>query len=364
MERQIPLFTLDGVRDADVSSHPVTTEDGLGLNLVRFLREPGEDVVLLVHGLTSSTDMFVMPEHRNLVSYLLDNGFGEVWTLDSRMSNRLPYNLAAHRFTLDDLARYDYPAALAELRAHVGDRRVHVIAHCLGSVSFLMSLFGGAIRDIASVVANSVSLTPRVPVWSALRLLAGPDVVEYGLGLPYLDPQWGSAPRFTRGWLAAKFVSLTHPECAVPACHMLSTMWGSGWPAMYEHANLLPVTHARVGDLCQGSGMNYDRHVRKMVLAGRAVKYDATDPRYLNLPADYLSGIDEVSTPLLLMTGRHNRVFADSQQVFHRKLEKVAPGRHELRVLPGYGHLDPFIGKHADLEVFPHVLDFLKRQAV
>src|SRR5690349_11073691 len=80
MNREIPLYTLDGVRDADVSVHPVTTLDGLGLTLTRFRREPAEDVVLLVHGLTSSTDMYVMPEHRNLVNHLLDNGFGDVWS--------------------------------------------------------------------------------------------------------------------------------------------------------------------------------------------------------------------------------------------------------------------------------------------
>ena len=35
---------------------------------------------------------------------------------------------------------------------------------------------------------------------------------------------------------------------------MLSFMWGSGHPAMYEHANLLPETHERMGDLCGPAG--------------------------------------------------------------------------------------------------------------
>jgi pimeloyl-ACP methyl ester carboxylesterase len=356
VNRQIPLYTLEGVRDAATSVHHVGTTDGLGLTLTRFHRDSTDDVVLLVHGLTSSTDMFVMPEHRNLVSHLLDNGFGDVWSLDSRMSNRLPYNKAAHRFTLDDLAQQDYPAALTELRRHVGDRRIHVVAHCLGSVSFLMSLFSGAVQDIGSVVCNSVGLTPRVPLWSRIRLVAGPDLVEYGLNQPYLDPQWDTAPRFTTGWAVSRLMSVLHPECAVPACHMLSTMWGTGWPAMYEHNNLMPVTHQRIGDICQASGVNYDRHVRTMVLAGHAVSADGS--------LDYTADLGAVRTPLLLLTGERNRVFADSQQVFHSLLEKAAPGRHELRVLPRYGHLDPFIGKYADLEVFPDILEFLKRQAV
>ncbi len=77
-----------------------------------------------------------MPEHYNLVSYLLDNGYTDVWCLDMRMSNRHSYNLFPHRYTFDDIALYDYPPAIDIIREHVGaDRRLHVIAHCLGSVT-------------------------------------------------------------------------------------------------------------------------------------------------------------------------------------------------------------------------------------
>src|SRR3954454_14941328 len=82
--QRIPRFTLEGVKDADVSLHPYTTEDDLGLELRRFHRADCDDVVLLVHGLTSSSDMFIMPEHHNLVTYLLDAGFTDVWTSDFR----------------------------------------------------------------------------------------------------------------------------------------------------------------------------------------------------------------------------------------------------------------------------------------
>lgn len=56
------------------------------------------------------------------------------------------------------MAHYDHPAALRELRRHIGDRRVHAIVHCMGSVSFMMSLSAGAIGDLTSVICNSVSL--------------------------------------------------------------------------------------------------------------------------------------------------------------------------------------------------------------
>ncbi|MCQ0010615.1 hypothetical protein [Actinomadura madurae] len=56
-------------------------------------------------------------------------------------------------------------------------------------------------------------------------------------------------------------------------------------------------------------------------------------------------------------------MFTDSNIVCHRALERIAPGRHELAILPGYGHQDVFMGKSIDIEVLPQVLDFLKRKA-
>lgn len=389
----IPLFTLAGVPGAEISAHPFDTADGLGLNLLRFSRdkrsEPhrrsqgerktherdhsdrgpaGDDIVLIVHGLTTSSDMFIMPEHQNLVRYLLDNGYGEVWTLDYRMSNRFPYNRAMHRFNMDDIALYDFPAALSKLRQVAGGassgRRIHVITHCLGSVSFLMSLFGGAIDGISSVIANSVGLTPRVPLWSRLKLNVAPTAIEWGLGFEYLDPNWAKEPPLSRGWLFAKAVDLVHPECDVSACHMLSLMWGTGWPALYSHENLHSITHERGGDLYGASGMNYYRHVLKMVNAGRAVKYAPKDRAYASLPDDYLAGADQITTPVLLTTGDRNHVFADSNIECWRRLEEIAPGRHELAVFPGYGHQDVFMGKNVAYDVFPRMLEFLKQRAV
>lgn len=363
MSRRIPLYTLSGVPNADIAVHPFTTEDGLGLSMLRFHRAESKDVVLIVHGLTTSSDMFIMPEHHNLVRFLLDHGFGDVWTLDYRMSNRFPYNREMHRFTMDDIALYDFPAALAKLREKVGSARVHVIAHCLGSVSFMMSLFGGAVNGIASAIVNSAGLTPRVPVWSRLKLTFAPDLVEWGLGFPYLDPSWGDGPSLSRGWLLSKVVDLFHPECRVPACHMLSLMWGTGWPALYSHDKLADITHERSGDLYGATGVHYYRHVVKMVSAGGAVTFDSKDPQYSRLPTDYFARAAEVTTPVLLTTGDRNNVFRDSNIECWKRLQAIAPGQHELVVFPGYGHQDVFMGKDVHIDVFPHMLDFLKRQA-
>lgn len=361
-EREIPLFTTEGVPEAECSYHPITTADKIGLSMLRFRRAACDDVVLLIHGLTTSSDMFIMPEHYNLVTYLLDNGFTDVWTLDYRMSNRLPYNQQRHRFTMDDIALFDYPPALEKIRERAGSNvRIHVICHCLGAVSFTMSLFGKAVTGVRSVVANSAALTLRVPNWSRYKLAVAPFVTEYLLGMSYLDPLFSERPGFTVGKVIGKVTSLFHHECDVPACHMLSLMWGTGRPALYNHKNLADITHRRGGDLFGATSVHYYRHVRKMIRADNtAVKYDPTNAVHSVLPDNYMTYADEIETPVLFITGQENRVFCDSNIICHERLEQIVPGRHQLRVIAGYGHQDVFMGYNVHKDVFPDILEFLK----
>lgn len=361
-EREIPLFTTEGVPNAECTVHTITTADKLGLGMLRFRRAACQDVVMIIHGLTTSSDMFIMPEHYNLVTYLLDNGFTDIWTLDYRMSNRLPYNLQRHRFSMDDIALFDYPPALQRIREVVGDDvRIHVVCHCLGAVSFMMSLFGKAVTAVRSVVANSAALTPRVPRWSRFKLLVAPFVTEYLLGMMYLDPCLSQHPGLTVGKIIGKLTSMFHRECEVPSCHMLSLMWGTGRPALYNHRNLADVTHRRGGDLYGPTSVHYYRHVLRMVAANNtAVKYDPANVAHSRLPNNYLEYAHDIETPVLFMTGQENRVFTDSNIVCYERLEAIVPSRHGLRVIPGYGHQDVFMGKNVHVDVFPHILKFFE----
>jgi cholesterol oxidase len=332
--------------------------------MLRFQRAPSDDVVLIIHGLTTSSDMFIMPEHYNLVRYLHDHGYPDVWCLDYRMSNRFPYNLMRHSYTMDEIALFDFPPALAKIRALSGAPRIHVICHCLGSVSFMMSLFGKAVDGVTSVISNSVALTPRIRAFSHMRLYVMPFIAEYLLGLPYLNPNWRNERGLTLSKILGVLVDLAHPECEVSACHMLSEMWGTGWPALYLHENLADITHERGGDLYGATNVNYHRHVRKMIRAGnRAVKYHQDDPGLKSLPDDYLAYAKEIETPVLFMTGEHNNVFTDSNIHCFKLLDALVPGRHQLHVFKGYGHQDVFMGKDAAKDIFPRLVEFIDQHA-
>lgn len=362
-ERQIPLYTLDGVRNAEKTSHPFSTADGLGLGLQRFHRDDCDDVILLVHGLTTSSDMFIMPEHYNLVSYLLDHGLTDVWCLDFRMSNRYSYNLYPNNYSLDDCALYDHPAAIRTIRQAIGERRrIHVIAHCLGSLSFVMALAAGTVKGISSCISNSIALTPYIPLWSRFKITVLPFLLERIFDISYVSPGWANEPRLTRGKLLAKLVSLFHRECDVPACHMLSHMWGTGWPALFQHENMLDVTHRRLGDLFGATGLNYHRHVALMVGSDhQAVKLKCGQPQYASLPDNYLEEALAIETPILFMNGNLNKVFSDSNIHCYEKLKARGATHHQLFVVNNYGHQDPFMGKAVDTEVFPALLNFIYR---
>jgi len=362
-QRNIPLFTLEGVNPCAITTYPVSTKDKLNISLTRFLKNDSDDVILLSHGLTTSTDMYIMPEHENLVNYLHANGFGDVWSLDWRGSLRHNYNLFPHRFNLDDVALYDIPLAIEKIRKEIGPKkRIHAIVHCVGSITFFMSLYGKQITGITSIISNSVSLTPRVAIWSKIKLALAPFLIEYVLRFPNINPRFALNPGPALGKGLAKIVNLFHRECNNPACHMLSMMWGAGFPACYEHSQLSPVTHDRVGDLFGATSMNYHRHIRKMVGRGVAVKYQTKNEHYAELPNNYLDSASEINVPTLFMTGDLNRVFNDANIVTYETLKKVKPdNKNELFIAKGYGHQDTLMGKNSAKDIFPKFIEFLNK---
>jgi triacylglycerol lipase/cholesterol oxidase len=359
----IPVHTDRGVHAATITHHGFDTRDGLTLDLQRFHRKDSEDVVLLLHGLTTSTDMFIMPEHQNLVNFLLDHDLSDVWSLDWRGSGRFAYNLEPHRFTLDDVAANDIPPALDRIRSAIGPKaRLHIIAHCVGGISTMLSMALHSFPGLASVTINSVGLTPRVSAWSRIKLRFAPFLVEKILRYPYVSPRMAQFPGFALGKWLVPVLALFHRECRNPACHFISFMWGSGNPAAYQHSNMSVLTHSRLADLFGGSSMNFYRHIHKMVHAGYACPMKAGRAGDAALPASYLDAFCQRKQPrLLLISGRENHIFPGANRSLYEELKKR---KSDLAVqyweIPGYGHQDVFMGQHAARDIFPGILKFLK----
>lgn len=357
-EPLFPPHTTQGVRQGSVHLYPLDTQDGLSISLQRFVTDPGKDVVLLLHGLTTSTDMFIMPEHENLVNHLHNQSLTDIWSLDWRGSGRFNYNLAPHHHTIDDVAKYDIPAALDLIRAHCGsDVRIHVIAHCVGALAFMASFAAGWTRNIASIICNSVSLHPQVPWQARTKMAMGPELFESVLNYPYVSPLMPYMPGKGFGkWIYWMERSL-RSECKEPACHMLSFMWGWGFPAVFNHRNIHPVTHRRLMDLFGGTSFSYHKHIRKMLKAGASTSADGR----LNY---FTSAIQREFPPTLLLSGAENRIFPGANKKTFEALKQSLPNA-DIRYLeiPFYGHQDIFMGQYCEDEVFPHIVAFLRQQA-
>ena len=152
------------------------TADGVALRLTRY-QGGGKGPVMLAHGLGVSGRIFTLDTvETNLVELLCAAGF-DVWNLESRASIDLPTSQSL--FTLDQVAQYDYPAALAQILEVTKAAAVQVVAHCFGASTFTMSMLGGYAGNVRSVVFSQISAHADVPFLTELKGgLHVPDLLE------------------------------------------------------------------------------------------------------------------------------------------------------------------------------------------
>lgn len=327
---------------------PFTAGDGFACNLinVRGPREPDRGPVLLVHGAGVRANIFRPPIASTLVDLLVDQGF-DVWLENWRASIDLPHN----RWTLDQAALHDHPQAVATVVRETGASTIQAVIHCQGSTSFMMSAVAGLVPQVRTIVSNAVSLHPVVPAVARLKgLLSVPAVARL---TDYLDPQWGLHAPTPAAKLISALVALTHHECDNPVCKQVSFTYGVGFPALWSHANLDAATHDWIRREFAQVPMTFFQQMQRCLGAGHLVAAE----RLPGLPSDYLAQPPRTDARIAFFAGQDNRCFlARSQELSFAYFDRLQPGRHSLKVLPGYGHLDVFLGRHAARDVFPHML--------
>ncbi|MET9216749.1 MULTISPECIES: alpha/beta hydrolase [unclassified Nocardia] len=332
----------------------VRTADGLDLRL-RRVGPAGAPAVLLVHGHGVSSEMFALAEIRNLVDVLADAGY-QSWLLDWRGSSRLPYNVSGPPYTLDDVALYDLPAAVARVRESIGDRPLFAVAHCVGALALAQSLTAGLLPGLAGVVAQGVFLTPKVSTSTRVRVLVGSELLGSRVG--HLESDFRKVGLWSRRTLLYAALS-RKGDCPDPTCRMVHHGWGMG-AELFAHDHLDPRTHDRLAELFGAIPLSVLPHLRQMELAHAVVRWNLDDDRYLALPENALDHADRIDCPVLLLAGSRNAAWVDSNRLCHEVLAVRNPGLDvRYTEIPSYGHLDAFIGRGAALDVFGHLVDFL-----
>ncbi len=335
---------------------PFVTADGVECNVihVRGPSAPTKGPVMLVHGVGTRAQIWRPPLPVTLVDALIDVGY-DVWMETWRASMDVPNNT----WTLDQAAVLDHPLAVRTVMEHSGGRDIQVIAHCQGSTSFMMSTCAGLMPGVRTVISSAVSLHPVVSTNSGLKLKYVLPAISHVLG--YMDPQWGlrGAP-WTLPKAMTAYAKLSRRHCHNGVCKVASFMFGAGDPTLWTHEQLSAETHEWTKGEFGAAPLTFFRQIAKCVDAGHLLSVDGRP----ELPESFVDQEPKSDARFSFITGGLNNCFLpESQRRTFEYFERIAPGHHTLHVVPGYGHLDVFVGKNADKDWFPLIINELDKPA-
>lgn len=331
--------------------------DGMPLRLAHFRgdAEPTRGPVMLIAGTGVRSAIFgSAPQPRTMVDALVEEGY-DVWVEDWRASIDFP----PMRYTLDEAAAFDHPAAVREIRRRTGAESIKALVHCQGSTGFTISALAGLVNDVRTVVSNAVSLHPMVTPLSKVKLTLMTPVASRLLD--GVDPQWAiRAPTPLRMGLA-KWVHLMRHDCDEPACAMSTYIYGYGPDVLWRHANLDTATHHWVSREFGYVPFSFFGQIMRSVKAGHLVPVDDLPA----LPGSYVDRTPPQEQIWTFVAGEQNRCFIPEGQ--RRSLawfRSRSPQDHRIVGFPGYSHLDVFFGRRATEDTFPHILEGLAREPV
>jgi cholesterol oxidase len=325
--------------------YPFRTEDGVELLLSRY-SGGGKGPVVLSHGLGVSSKIFSIDTiETNLLEFLFAHGY-DVWLLDFRASIDLP--AATTQFSADDVARHDYPAAVAEVRRVSRVDSVQMVAHCYGSTTFVMALLAG-LEGVRSAVCSQIG--PHVVAPALTRLKSGlhvPNALQ-ALGIESLttdaraDEKWWER---LYDHALELYPMQAEEHCDSAVCHRITFMYS----LLYEHDQLNTATHDALHEMFGVANMRSFDHLARMVRAGKVVSFDGDDA--------YLPHLDRMAIPITFIHGAENQCFLphSTELTYEALRQRNGAGLYQRHLIANYGHIDCIFGKNASRDVYPLIL--------
>lgn len=387
-----PMPPLDGVATETVP-HP--TADGANIRLTRF-RGGAKGPVIVANGFGFRGMGFAMNTYPNgqdqsLVGMLVAAGY-DVWIFDHRASpaNDIPGVSPAVNYTIDDIARIDWPWAIQTVRERTESGDVQLLVHCLGALTAMMSLMAGHAGHVRNMIVSQFSVHPvtgwfnqmkadthfarilhgnsETRIATALAAMTGNPVLGrlaeprdlFDLGTRVPPPGPGPMPQQAQEDAAinAMVYSVPFPtaeRCNNPTCHRVFGVFGP----VYNHNQLNAPTHdalnAVVGPVATWPFVQLATIMRE----GRAVDATGKDiyfrhPERLDFPIHFISGeLNELVFPTTTLR---------TQKWLQAALPESA-ARFTRRVYRGYGHLDCLVGRTVYTDVIPDLIEQLDAHA-
>lgn len=281
---------------------------------------------------------------QNIVEYLVGQGF-DVWLFDWRTSPLLD----AHKrpYTFDDVARFDWPAAIDQVQRRTGKKEVSVLAHCLSSPGFLLSLLRGHVarESIRAFVASQVALHLRFTTVGTVKLKMHLDWLLPSLDMVHQEPADGTG-QFSD--IAATVVARLLPvkfSCNNRACYRHAATFGE----LIYHSRIDDATHAMMGELVPECLTAFLKDVA------------VWSRRDSVMTSEDLRNLDRLKLPIHFISGAENRMFVPESTAATYRLLADANGAdyYQRTVYDGFGHLDCYFGKGAPEAIWPDIANTL-----
>ncbi|GMY25282.1 Long-chain-alcohol oxidase FAO4B [Fagus crenata] len=339
--------------------HEIKTEDGFIISCRQWkcthdsskLDGPKQQYpVLLLNGYF--TESYWLPtEPNDLVRTLLEEG-REVWLLQPRLHPLNPSN----NFTIEDIGRFDVPAAINRiLELHGQNIKIHVVAHCAGGLAIHVALMGGHVSatHIASLSCTNSSMFFKLNPLSLFKMwlpLIPLSMVILGKNTILSSSETKTSLRHQLLKSIARLIP-RYERCTYNECEVFSGIFGNA----FWHENLSPGMHYWLNkESATMLPMAGFPHLRKICNAGYIVDSKGNN--------SYLSHPERMRIPTLYISGGRSLLVTPKTSFLANKYMKLhQPGfRHERVVVDGFGHSDLLIGEESYKKVFPHILSHIR----
>lgn len=316
----------------------------------------GRPPILMVPGASVDEQIYSLPTiQTNAVQYFLSEGH-DVYVVVLRVG-RTP--LAQRGYTAYD-ARLDVQAAVEHIyNKHDPDTqtKMYVVCHCLGAVATSMGLLDGTLppsrmiglcasqvffaQKFGTVNAGKAATTLLPRIYQAVAGSWFPTVTSWTrLTTTLVQRALDQALRFYP-------VGPADELCSSTVCHRSSLAFGRLW----THGNLNRATHSRLGSFVGGIHMHTLAHLMRMGTGSGALDNDfenlVTESNLLRLQG----------LPILFISGSKNVVYDPecTNTSYDMLRERFGTDVYQRRVIPGYGHLDLWMGVNSFRDVYPVV---------
>eukprot|EP00794_Sanderia_malayensis_P000593 gene593-1255_t len=309
--------------------HKVITEDNVELRLTRY-NGGGKGPLIVAHGMGMDIRLYTLDTiETNFLEFYLEQGY---------------------------------------------DKDVQIVAHCASSVALWGSLLSGKLKGkVRSVVFSQAMALPEGSFMNTLKSKLHVSNILEKMGVktvtanPYEDTFSRSLWLDYMSEVAAGAFTERSEHCNSVACHRITFLYG----LIYKHANFNVATHDILHELFGTVAAGYFNHLSKIFRAKKILDKDGNDV--------YMPGVDNnglklnenekigwvsnVDLPTYMFIGSENDSFTpDGAKVMHDAMKSYHPNQdHEFHVIPGYGHVDNFMGKNACRDVWPDMLRFLDK---